>query len=310
MLSDSFFPLSLIFGVSLDTISGLLTWVVLVLGISNFFWVPTAIYVGKRPVFVIACGITFVAAIWAAASKSFGSLQAACIVGGFGGGASEALGAAIINGELEIFAEYLLHVLSPVDLYFLHERGAMMGVYVIFLCWGSSFGPLVGGYMIQNVGWQWSKWLSAIVLGLNLLMIIFFLPETRFDRKEIVAADSDSTSDASSLKKEPKVHAADTDSSESLPQTTPATIASKKTYIQELSLWSGLYTHATYFQLFWRPIPLLAYPACLFAALTCKRVPRRHNAQLILKQLHRLNSLGTDRYDQHCQLNYIDSTAV
>lgn len=253
VLSDSFFPLSLLFGVSLNTVSGLLTWVVLTLGISNFFWVPTAIYIGKRPVFVIACGITFIAAVWAAASKSFDSLQAACIVGGFGGGASEALGAAIIN-----------------DLYFLHERGAMMGVYVICLCWGSSFGPLIGGYMIQNVGWQWAKGLSAIVLGLNLLMIILFLPETRFDRKEIVAADEDSISDASSLEKEPKAKNLDGGSDESLPEVALAGSPRRKTYKQELSLWSGLYTHATYFQLFWRPIPLLAYPACLFAALTCK----------------------------------------
>jgi MFS family permease len=90
------------------------------------------------------------------------------------------------------------------DLYFLRERGASMDVYVIFLCWGSSFGPLIGGYMIQNVGWKWAKGLSAISPGLNLLKIIFFLPETRFDHKEIVTADTDSMSDASTLEEEPK----------------------------------------------------------------------------------------------------------
>jgi MFS family permease len=63
----------------------------------NFFWVPTAIYFGKRPVFLTACFITAVAAVWAAVSTSYESLLAACVVGGFGGGASEALGAAIIN---------------------------------------------------------------------------------------------------------------------------------------------------------------------------------------------------------------------
>lgn len=64
-------------------------------------------YIGKRPVFILGCAITFLTAIWAGASSSFNSLQAACVVSGFGGGASEALGAAIINVSV-------LHRTTPV----------------------------------------------------------------------------------------------------------------------------------------------------------------------------------------------------
>jgi len=78
----------------------------------------------------------FVCAIWGASSKSFGSLLASTVVGGFGGGASEAVGAAIVN-----------------DLYFLHERGRMMGIYMLAISWGSSVGPLIGGFLIEKVGW-------------------------------------------------------------------------------------------------------------------------------------------------------------
>lgn len=118
MLSDSFFPISEDLGISLEDAAGLISWGILTQGVAvsftlsfqtsltllisfsthqNLFWVPTAIYLGKRPVFILSCAICFVGAIWAAASTSYGSLLGGCIFGSFGGGASEALGAAIVN---------------------------------------------------------------------------------------------------------------------------------------------------------------------------------------------------------------------
>ena len=63
VLSESIFR-SRSSSVSVYTLSlGLLTWVVFILGISNFILVSTAAYIGKRPVFVIPSGITTIAAI-------------------------------------------------------------------------------------------------------------------------------------------------------------------------------------------------------------------------------------------------------
>jgi MFS family permease len=134
--SPGFENISIYFGVSINRVSGLLSWLVLALGLSNFFWIPIAAYIGKRPSFLLACTIVFVCAIWGATAKSFNSLLASTVVGGFGGGASEAVGAAIVN-----------------DLYFLHERGKMMGIYMLAISWGSSFGPLIGGFLIDGVSW-------------------------------------------------------------------------------------------------------------------------------------------------------------
>lgn len=36
------------------------------------------------------------------------------------------------------------------DLFFLHERGSKMGVYIVFLAWGNSLGPLAGGFFIAG----------------------------------------------------------------------------------------------------------------------------------------------------------------
>jgi predicted MFS family arabinose efflux permease len=66
----------------------------------NFIWVPLAVYMGKRPVFVASCIIVLFSHIWAASATSFKSLLAATLFTAFGGGATEALGAAIVNVRL------------------------------------------------------------------------------------------------------------------------------------------------------------------------------------------------------------------
>ncbi|KAI1452306.1 MFS general substrate transporter [Annulohypoxylon moriforme] len=252
VLSDSFFTISQDLQVSVDDASGLLSWVVLTQGISNFIWVPTAIYLGKRPVFLVSCAIAFVGAIWAAASPSFGSLLGGCIFGAFGGGSSEALGAAIIN-----------------DIYFLHERGSKMSWYIIFIAFGSSLGPLCGGYLIEYKGWAWGKWLSAILLGVNLLLIFFFAPETRFKRSPNIVERSDSSavSESPSEKTEGNRFEHLEVGNKSLSPDQQNSTYHHKTYLQSLNPWSGVATNVSFLSLMFRPLPLLAYPACFFAAL-------------------------------------------
>jgi len=65
--------------------------------IKNFFWVPTAVYLGKRPIFILSSLILCVANIWAAKSSSIGSLLGSHILAAFAGSSTEALGAAIVN---------------------------------------------------------------------------------------------------------------------------------------------------------------------------------------------------------------------
>ncbi|KAI1655020.1 MFS general substrate transporter [Daldinia decipiens] len=262
--SDVFVLISEHFNVSVDEASGLISWVILTLGVSNFIWVPSALYFGKRPVFILACAITFAAAIWAASTDSFASLQAACVVGGLGGGASEALGAAIIN-----------------DIYFLHERGSKMAWNLIMLAFGSSLGPLIGGYLIQSRGIKWGKWFSAIFLGVNLLMIIFFVPETRFNRNinpsnppnqttqvsepmQISETVTDAEASSGMDKSDPAHLEKSTSNTPSTSFPTDPNIP-RKPYFALLNPWSGTTPEESFFDLMFRPVPLIVYPACLMA---------------------------------------------
>jgi len=119
--------------------------------IQNFFWIPLALYIGKRPAFLIAAALFFAAIIWGAKAQSFNSLVGARIIQAFAASASEGLAAAI-----------------NADLFFLHERGKWMGYYIIGLDLGPVLGSLMSGFIVQNLGWRWHLW----VLDPRVLMLI------------------------------------------------------------------------------------------------------------------------------------------
>lgn len=210
----------------------------------NFMWVPLANYFGKRPIFVVACGCLFASYIWGALAQSFESLLWSSILGAFGGSATEALGAAIVN-----------------DLYFLHERGAKMGIYLNAIAGGNTIGPLICGFVVQGLGWRWHKWMAAIFVGVNWLMVIFFVPETRYFRdnnlEAAIPSGTETPSDQSSDLEKKRDYSPEATTNE----------VPKKTFIQELSLWSGVDKNNSLLILFIRPWPMIVYPSVIYAFL-------------------------------------------
>src|SRR5579859_1122820 len=97
--------------------------------------------IGRRPVFLICTFGFFGTVVWAGAAQSFASLMASRILNAFFSSAGEALGAAIVA-----------------DLFFLHERGKWMGVYMFSLANGTAFGTVVSGFLITAKGWRWLFW--------------------------------------------------------------------------------------------------------------------------------------------------------
>ncbi|GKZ98408.1 hypothetical protein AnigIFM59636_003005 [Aspergillus niger] len=84
-LATGFAPLAHDLGVEFDTLTGLVAWAVFALGISNLFWMPTAMCI----VFLAGC-------TWSIKANSFRDLLASRIVASFGAGSIEALGPSII----------------------------------------------------------------------------------------------------------------------------------------------------------------------------------------------------------------------
>jgi MFS family permease len=98
----------------------------------------------KRPAFLCASLLFFGAIIWSATATSFTSLVAARVIYAFAASSTEGLAAAL-----------------NADLFFLHERGWWMGVYLVFLNLGPTLGSLVSGFIIQALEFRWHFWVGT-----------------------------------------------------------------------------------------------------------------------------------------------------
>lgn len=223
-------------------------------------------YFGKRPVFVFASLLLTVTSIWGATARGFRSLLWSNIIGAFAGSSTEALGASIVN-----------------DLYFLHERGAKMGIYMNAISGGNTIGPLFCGFTLQGLSWRWHKWITVILTAVNFLAVLLFVPETRYHRNgdlntaerptrfhilssaQVSQASPRAIKELSSPEDSPG-HPRAASPTES-PAPMPQAEVPKKTYLQEMSLWSGTAPDISLFKSFLRPLPMIVYPCVVYAFL-------------------------------------------
>ena len=248
-MAPAFFILSKQFNKTQTEISTLLSYPILVLGVFNFFWVPMANYFGKRPVFVFASLVLCMSYLWGALAKSFDSLFWSHIIAAFAGSSTEALGASIVS-----------------DLYYLHERGNLMGIYANSISGGNTVGPLICGFVVTGLSWRWHKWISFILVGINFIVIVLFCPETRYDRSGISSTVTTATNSTESL--DPAEFNANCEKTLSPgPEETHGVDIPKKAWTQQLGLWSGVPPNTNLLKLFIRPFPMIAYPAVIFAFL-------------------------------------------
>lgn len=62
---------------------------------------------------------------------------------------------------------------------------------------GTYLGPLIAGYVADNIGWRWIGWFGAIFNGALLIIVYFGLEETTFDRKPHLVLEGVTRSDSS-----------------------------------------------------------------------------------------------------------------
>ncbi|KAK9464680.1 major facilitator superfamily domain-containing protein [Lipomyces arxii] len=168
ILAAGFSTLAQQFEVSLSTLAYLVGAFMLALGFGSVMMSPIAILYGKRFAYIMGAALFFICALWAGGSHSYGSLLAARIIMGFGVSPCESLPSATIA-----------------EIYFLHERAYRLGLYTLLLLGGKNIVPLVSAFIIHNLGWNWVFWIVAIIVGFDLVMIFFFVPETWFERNPV-----------------------------------------------------------------------------------------------------------------------------
>lgn len=158
--------------------------------------------------------------------------------------------------------------LSVADLFFVHQRGTMNGLYLVMVMTGSFLTPMIAGVQVTYQGWRWSYYVQSIATGLVLLLFIFCYEETKyvptFEGHEVRRT----ISETDNVVKEPaKATEQDLDAAVSTPRverldpTIPL-----KTWRQRHALLTP--TNESIWTLTYRPLTVLVrFPAVAFAAL-------------------------------------------
>ncbi|CAN8106314.1 unnamed protein product [Discula destructiva] len=151
---------------------------ILVLGFSNFIWVPMATCLGRRPVALLSTLVCAFSSVWRARATTYNSMMGASVLNGVGAGPCETLMPQIIT-----------------DLIFLHDRGKYQTLYFSLYFMSLMVGPVISGAMALRTGVESFWWFNTAILFITFVVCIFLFPETRYDR-HTVAAQSASGSNA------------------------------------------------------------------------------------------------------------------
>ena len=134
---------------------------------------------GRRINYVVCLTLGIVGAIWMARVQTTeDSIWNQLFVG-----ASEAVAEANVQ-------------LSLSDLFFEHQRGSVIGVYVLATSIGTYMAPLIAGYIADSsMGWRWIGWWSVIISSATLIVFYFTGEETVFQRphRGLINGENDPT---------------------------------------------------------------------------------------------------------------------
>ena len=153
------------FDITIAKCSNFIGVTILVLGFSNFLWVPIAESYGRRTVFLGSLLVSMAACIWHATAQSYHSYLGSCVLDGIGSGPEETLFPMIVA-----------------DVMFLKERGKYITLYMTTLFTALFLSPVACSAMAQHVGWRYFFWLQVALRGALTILAIFCLPETKWSR--------------------------------------------------------------------------------------------------------------------------------
>ena len=143
----------------------------LFLGLGCLVFQPLALQYGKRPVYLFSTLATALISLWQPYITTNGSWIAAKILAG------------LVTSPIEALPES-----SISDRFFEHERATYMGIYAVALFGSNYVAPLVAGFINENSqglavgGWRWVIFWSVIFCSVSFVFLFFFMEETNYER--------------------------------------------------------------------------------------------------------------------------------
>jgi MFS family permease len=203
---------------------------------------------GKRPVFLVSTLFDIIGTAVGEAKISYKYLLAARIIQGFSTSAFESLIVATVG-----------------DLYFVHQRGLRIAIINFVLNSASSLASIICGQVFQNLGWLWLFHMFQIFLVVQFVLMFLFCPETTYIRDARYETDVTKDEKLQELAKIEHEHQEEIIDEEG--QHHAPVVPAKKTFVQELAVWTGVYSRDSIFKFLLGPFITLLNPAACYAII-------------------------------------------
>jgi MFS family permease len=231
-----------------------------------------AVKFGKRPIFLLGNTILFVSSLWASFENSFEGLFASRMFGCVGMSPFEVLVTATIT-----------------DIYYVHQRGLRLAAWGVSLSVGVGASGIISGYVIEDLGWQWTYKLAAIFFGVLFPPLVYFCPETAYTRSADLNIDLGTINHAKELEAEleeveivcgtvgenEKTEKGSAGEQERNALALENQLAAQhganeqpKTKWEELKVFDGIKSPDNLIKVILRPFPMLLFPQVLYAFIT------------------------------------------
>ncbi len=235
------------------------------LGMGCIILQPIALTIGRRPVYILGTIFNIVGNLICGLYSNVASLYVYNVIAGIGCSPADSL--------IQI---------SITDIFFLHEQGRRLSIYLFSLYAGAYLGPVAAGYIAEGQGnWKWIVWWILILNGVLLVLQIFCMEETLFDRNKpsIVIENGDSNPQLlPEFNVDKTVHISlsttlvpqsnSTDRERSILTGLESSPIPKKTYRQRLRLWSPEQRSSdSILKLFFFPFSTIRYPAITWCSI-------------------------------------------
>lgn len=202
---------------------------------------------GKRPVFLVSTLFDIIGTAVGEAKIDYKYLLAARIIQGFSTSAFESLIVATVG-----------------DIYFVHQRGLRIAVINFILNSASSLASIICGQVFQSLGWLWLFHMFQIFLVVQFILMFLFCPETTYVRDSRYDTDivrDEKLADLATIEQVHKEHVGEEGQGER------TDIPKKKTFLQELAVWTGVYSHDSILKFLFGPFLTLLNPAACYAVI-------------------------------------------
>ncbi|KAG5363791.1 Quinidine resistance protein 3 [Yarrowia sp. B02] len=131
------------------------------LGIFPIYWSSLSEHFGRRSIYLISFALFTAFSIGCALSTSIGMLIGFRVLSGGAAGSVQSVGAGTIS-----------------ELFEARVRGKGLGIYYVGILVSPLVAPIIGGALVESLGWRAPQYLLLILGGVLTVGMLFFIPET------------------------------------------------------------------------------------------------------------------------------------